>query len=247
MELRAGRLRAFDQKACGAGRIKHNVLGHEQAARQALAQIGFETLEGLGIEDLGWNSALPVIFLFAPHFGHLFLIGRHPNRSAWYVFDVRRKFRTQLLPELLRIAGESKLGFGVVHHHDVAHAGGSRAASHCVAIDDCDPHALAGALFRASCTDDARSNHNHVEGEPTHRRMPMQNGSRGSRTRFASALTNAEPLMLGCTCPSRTLILPSNTLPTMLSCFHTWPSSSLPSAYRQASLALVPVPHGDRS
>src|SRR5690242_6509425 len=42
-------------------------------------------------------------------------------------------------------------------------------------------------------------------------------------------------------------MVPSKTLPTMLSCFHTSPSRSLPSAYRQAILALVPVPQGDRS
>jgi len=123
---------------------------------------------GLWIEDLGWNSALAVIFLFAPHFGHLFLIGRHPNCSAWFVFDVRRKFRTQLLPELLRVAGESKLGFGVVHDDDVAHAGSGGAASNHIAVDDCHPHALAGALFRASRAYDARSNHHYVIDERRH-------------------------------------------------------------------------------
>ena len=36
-------------------------------------------------------------------------------------------------------------------------------------------------------------------------------------------------------------------LPMMLSCTQVAPSASLPSAARQASLALVPVPHGERS
>ena len=39
----------------------------------------------------------------------------------------------------------------------------------------------------------------------------------------------------------------SNTLPTTLSCRQLSPSASRPSAYRQATFALVPVPHGDRS
>src|SRR5688500_13457896 len=38
-----------------------------------------------------------------------------------------------------------------------------------------------------------------------------------------------------------------NTLPTILSCRHACPSASLPSANRQASFALVPVPQGERS
>ena len=33
----------------------------------------------------------------------------------------------------------------------------------------------------------------------------------------------------------------------MLACTQVWPSASLPSAARQASLALVPVPQGERS
>ncbi len=40
---------------------------------------------------------------------------------------------------------------------------------------------------------------------------------------------------------------PSKTLPMMLSCRQISPSFSLPSAARQASLALVPVPQGERS
>ena len=40
---------------------------------------------------------------------------------------------------------------------------------------------------------------------------------------------------------------PSKTLPRMPSCRHVSPGRSLPSAARHASLALVPVPHGERS
>ena len=39
----------------------------------------------------------------------------------------------------------------------------------------------------------------------------------------------------------------SNTLPVTLSCRHGSPGRSFPSACRQASFALVPVPHGERS
>ncbi len=42
-------------------------------------------------------------------------------------------------------------------------------------------------------------------------------------------------------------IVPLNTLPSTLSCVHSSPSASLPSAARHASFALVPVPQGDRS
>ena len=133
-----------------------------------LRKLGSRLLQGLGIEHLGWNSALAIIVLLAPHFGHLLVIRCHPNRSALFVFDISRKFRTQLLPELLRVAGESKLGFGVVHDDDVAHAGGGGAASNYITVDDCHPQALAGALFRASRANDARSHHHYVIGEGRH-------------------------------------------------------------------------------
>src|ERR1035438_3427213 len=39
----------------------------------------------------------------------------------------------------------------------------------------------------------------------------------------------------------------SKVLPTILSCRQICPACNLPSAIRQAILALVPVPHGERS
>jgi hypothetical protein len=58
---------------------------------------------------------------------------------------------------------------------------------------------------------------------------------------------NEEPVIVGMIRPPAGWYVPSNTLPSTLSCRHTSPGSSLPSAARHASLALVPVPHGLRS
>ena len=63
-------------------------------------------------------------------------------------------------------------------------------------------------------------------------------------------MTYAVPVMLGITTPDsigRLDAIPSKTLPMMLSCRQTSPGFSLPSATRQASFALVPVPQGERS
>src|SRR5678815_2386418 len=81
-------------------------------------------------------------------------------------------------------------------------------------------------------------------------RIPQRKGSFGSRRNVASAVTCAEPVMNGAISPvrrSHQRYRAENTLPITLSCTQTSPSASFPSAARQASLALVPVPHGDRS
>ena len=82
-----------------------------------------------------------------------------------------------------------------------------------------------------------------------HARIPSLSGSSASTISVASAVTYAVPVMLGITTPGPPVgsTRPSKTLPMMLSCRHTSPGFSLPSATRQASFALVPVPHGERS
>src|ERR1700730_15139227 len=221
MNLRPGYLCVFQNQPSGAGGIQYTILRHEQASGHAFPQVRFQEFQCFLLERLSRNSSLAVVNLLTPNFLHLLLVRGYPNRSTLFVFDVGWKIWTQLLPELLRVARESKLRLRIIHHHDVSHAGGGGATSDHIAINDPNPHALPDALLRASCTHNASSNDNHVVRCYAHRRMPMQNGSRVSRIKSASALTNAPPLMLGYTCPSQSLMLPSNKLPTMLSCFHT--------------------------
>src|SRR6185503_18913586 len=79
-------------------------------------------------------------------------------------------------------------------------------------------------------------------------RRPKRRGSRSSRSSVASAVTKARPVRRGITRPSAsTSYEASKTLPVMLSCRHTSPGAKAPSAWRQASFALVPVPQGERS
>ncbi len=68
--------------------------------------------------------------------------------------------------------------------------------------------------------------------------------------RVASALTWAVPVMVGEMMPadwSTHWYRAENRLPIRLSWIHSWSGASLPEAARQASLALVPVPQGERS
>ena len=65
-----------------------------------------------------------------------------------------------------------------------------------------------------------------------------------------SALTWAVPVTVGAMVPAARSIhskRPVKRLPRMLSWIQGWPAASFPSAARQASLALVPVPQGERS
>src|SRR5262249_17259581 len=79
---------------------------------------------------------------------------------------------------------------------------------------------------------------------------PPSKGARWWRRRVASPVTWAVPVISGTTRPAAALSRrkrPSKTLPMTLSWRHTAPGASLPSASRQASFALVPVPQGERS
>src|SRR6202030_2194364 len=95
--------------------------------------------------------------------------------------------------------------------------------------------------------DDAAADDDHLAAARAHARMPPANGSPGPISSVASPVMCASPVIVGYTTPSTTSTLPVKTLPTMLSWRHSCPGRNLPSAYRQASLALVPVPHGERS
>src|SRR6185369_3785883 len=78
--------------------------------------------------------------------------------------------------------------------------------------------------------------------------IPQQNGSLSSRSSVDSAMRCARPVMTGRMPPSGAgRYDASKRLPRTLSCTHTSSGASRPSAARQASLALVPVPHGERS
>ena len=73
---------------------------------------------------------------------------------------------------------------------------------------------------------------------------PQPKGSAGSTSSVASAVTKAWPRMVGTICSPAASYQPSKTLPMTLAWRQTCPGSSLPSAARHASLALVPVPQG---
>src|SRR3984885_14221935 len=182
------------------------------------------------IEHVRGNSALTVVVPFAAHLEHFFFVSRDPDRSTLFVLDVFGQFGSQLLPQLLGVARQRKLRFGIIHDNDVPHPGGSGAASDNVAVDHHHAQATTREFVRTRRAHDAGAHNRNIMAGFAHARIPMQSGSRGSSTNSASAFTNADPLMLGYTLPSRTFTLPSTTLPTILSCFQVWPSRILPSA-----------------
>src|SRR5678816_644817 len=98
-------------------------------------------------------------------------------------------------------------------------------------------------LQRARSSNNPCANYDDVVGGRGHALIPMQNGSFSSRIKSASAVMNADPLILGWTTLSETRTEPSKIEPTRLSCLQIWPSLIFPSANKHASLALVPVPH----
>jgi hypothetical protein len=69
-----------------------------------------------------------------------------------------------LLPKLLGVAGQRKLDLGIIHYHDVSHAGSSGAAPNHIPVNDSDPHPLPGAFVRASRPHDAGTNYNYIVG-----------------------------------------------------------------------------------
>ena len=128
---------------------------------------------------------------------HILIIGRDPDGSALLIFNLRRQFGLEFLPELLRIAREHELRFGVIHHYNVAHGRTGRASGDHIAIDQCDLQTALGTLQRACRPHNTGADHYYVVSLRTHPRIPMANGSRRSTINSASAFTNAEPLMLG--------------------------------------------------
>ncbi len=100
--------------------------------------------------------------MLAPYLGHFFFVGRYPDRSALVVFDVGGQFRSQLLPEPLRVPGQGKLRCGVVHHYDVPHPGSRGAAAHDVSVNDRDEHAASRKFVGTRRTDDSSAHNNHV-------------------------------------------------------------------------------------
>src|SRR5262249_50661539 len=130
---------------------------------------------------------------------------------------------------------------------DVAAVGVRASAAHRPLVDDRDGQAGPLQVVSAAQSDHPAAHHHdplHGTDPPP---LPQPNGSSSPSSSVASPVTYACPPTVGTTRSPSTRTVPRNTVPRMPSCRHTCPSRSLPSATRQASLALVPVPHGERS
>lgn len=99
--LQAERLRALQKVPRGARRINDAVMRNQQSASHSLSQIRLRFGQGRGVENFHGNAAGSIKIRLAPHLGHLFFVSRDPDRPALFIFDVARKFRRDLPPELL--------------------------------------------------------------------------------------------------------------------------------------------------
>jgi hypothetical protein len=95
-------------------------------------------------------------------FGHFFFIRREPKRSALIVFNIRREFVNELLPQRAREMGERELSIRIVHDNNVTHAGGGGAASDWSAIQDENLQTGAGTFSSARSADDSSADDNEI-------------------------------------------------------------------------------------
>src|SRR5215469_2220702 len=195
-QLRAVRLGALDEKSRCAGRVENAIFRNQQSALETRTQVWIESMQGIGIEDLGGNAAIGVVLLLAPDLRHFFIVDGDPDGSALLVLGIVGKLGPELLPEALRVASQRELGVGVIHHDDVAHSGGGGIRANGTLVENDNLQAATRALIGAGGADDAGPDDGEVAAG-AHARIPMQNGSRASRMSSASALTNADPRMLG--------------------------------------------------
>src|SRR5436190_2721537 len=197
MQCHSPALRLIHQEPCRTRRIKHTVVRDKQPSHHSLTQIWFKPLYVTRIQDFNRDPLPAVICVLPQNFRHLLFISCHPNGAALLVLNIFGKFGPQLLPERLRIASKRELRIGVVHNHDVSHAGGSCTASDDILIDDSNAQSRLRAFVRACSADDACAYDYNVVYLCAHAGMPLQNGSRGSSTSSASEFTKADPVMLG--------------------------------------------------
>src|SRR6185437_13244793 len=152
----------------------------------------------------------------------------------------------QGLPEFHRILRQRQLGGQAIQRHQMSHRTGRAATTHGPGLDHRHLHALGAGAIRARRANDAGAHHDeivmvHVAS------MPQVRGSFSSISNWPCAMTKAVPLIRGNTPCTPGWYSPSNTVPRMPAWRHTCPGARLPAAAMQASLALVPVPQGERS
>jgi hypothetical protein len=102
--------------------------------------------------------------LFTVDLGHFFFVGREPKSAALVVFDIRRQIANELLPQCARIRSQSELCFGIIHDHDVAHAGRSGSTRDGATIQHEHFESGPGAFGRTRGPHDASAHDDDVKG-----------------------------------------------------------------------------------
>ena len=102
--------------------------------------------------------------MLTSNFVHFFVISSYPDGAAAFEFAARWHFVGEFLPKLLRILRQRKLSLAVVHHHDVAHSGRSRAGCNAVGVNDNDAQAFARKRRGTGCTDNSSTDNGNVKG-----------------------------------------------------------------------------------
>jgi hypothetical protein len=134
--------------------------------------MGLLASEFAGCQDFGAHSNGAIHAQLAAHFGHLFLVGSHPERTGGDVLHVGWELARAVYPQAAGIPGEGDLRGRIVHHHDMAHAGRGRSAADGAGLHDHHREPRCGALLGAGRAHDAASGDGYVEGVAHERGIP---------------------------------------------------------------------------
>ncbi len=147
--------------ALGALAILLSIIGARPAAAAPAQREPWVTYTAA---DGRWSIAYPQDVLSPEDLGNgtVVFISRDPDRTAVFKFTGVWHFIRQVFPELLRILRQCKLGFAVVHHHDVTHARRCRAAAHEATLQHENTALLRTQVVRNGGADNAAADNDHV-------------------------------------------------------------------------------------
>src|SRR6185369_16627388 len=137
----------------------------------------------------------------------LLVIRRDPDRPAMLVLRFGRKFVGELVPQTSRVTCQCQLSFIVIHENYMPHACCGCSCCNAICIEHEYPKSRCRQTRGTRCSDNPRTDDRDVV---THLSIPKRSGSCGSRIRSISAVTYAEPRMIGIIFSPSSRTRPSN-------------------------------------
>ena len=128
-ELRTSVERLAQQPPGGTELVEHPVPMQQERSGEAGPEVGFSLGELGRVEQVDIDTARPVVGDFGSQGAELFFVLGNPQAAFGGLFAVVGHLRRELRPEIARALAEIELRGRVVHHRQVAHTGGGRAAT----------------------------------------------------------------------------------------------------------------------